>query len=125
MSNKPLVLLNAISVSMMPKGGLISITPITVEQAQAMLGRAVLDNNGYVSYIGHPSTAQALSTLLGVKVDVNRSQFTATSEATAIVASVMERLPEGKILTYEELMQLYQQGKIQLFKVIFIPQRGE
>lgn len=113
---EPVALLNAISTSMMPKGGIVVITPLTMEQA-----KATLQYYGFVSYIGHPATAQLLTTLLGINIPANRGQFIATTETIAIVVSILERLPEGKILGFEELMQLYKAGKIQFYRVFFQP----
>lgn len=111
-----IALLNAISISMMPNGGFITITPIDLAEARTLAQQA-----GVKSYIGHPATAQLVSTLLGVNVPANREMFIAKEPTVALVVAILERLPEGKILSFDELMQLYDSGKIRFYLVNFNP----
>ncbi len=113
---KKIVLLNAISVSMIPNGGGIVTNPISVEEAKKLVSEAPVE-----SFIGHAATAQLLSQLLGINVETNRAMFVAKEPAEAIIVSITERLPEGKVLTHEELQQLLQAGKIKLFKAVITP----
>jgi hypothetical protein len=62
--------------------------------------------DGFVSAVGHEGTAQILSQLLGVKVPVSRIQIRMNVGDKAVVFRVLTRLPEGKILTEEELKKL-------------------
>jgi hypothetical protein len=114
-SRDPVVLLNAISISMVPEGGTIEIRPISLEEVKRLV------QGGFQSYIGHPSTAQLLTTLLGVEVPVNRAMFVATAPTTAVVVSLLERLPEGKVLGPEEMQKLYEAGKVRFYLVVFRP----
>jgi hypothetical protein len=63
----------------------------------------LIANRETLSAIGHESTAQILSDLLGIDVPVNRIQFAQQEEQTALVFKLQGRPPEGKILTREEI----------------------
>jgi len=54
-----------------------------------------------VSYIGHLGTAQALETLLGIHVPLNRSQLKIQS-GEMLVFTLNKRLNEGEIITSVE-----------------------
>ena len=64
------------------------------------------------SVVGHEATAQVFSAILGSEIPVNRQQLT---DFTGIifVGQLMARLPEGKILSTEEMRQI----SIRWFKV--------
>ncbi|MGC8773074.1 MAG: STIV orfB116 family protein [Conexivisphaera sp.] len=60
-----------------------------------------------MSAIGHEATARALSTLLGVKVEVSRAQVFLHPGEEALVFALRQRLPEGQVLFSEfELNQI-------------------
>ena len=58
---------------------------------------------GLDSAIGHESTAQVMSELLGVKIPMNRQQFVQQAGQVALVFKLKGRPPEGSILTIEEI----------------------
>ncbi|MEM3872110.1 MAG: DUF1874 domain-containing protein, partial [Nitrososphaeria archaeon] len=58
------------------------------------------------SYIGHESTAQIVSDLLEAPVKANRAQISLNAGDSCYIFQLTQRLPEGKILTKEELEQL-------------------
>ena len=58
------------------------------------------------SAIGHESTAQVMSTLLGVEVPANRQMFEQQKGQMALVFKLNGRPPEGKILTSEEIEKI-------------------
>jgi hypothetical protein len=67
----------------------------------------LLQNYSFESAIGHEATAKFLSQLTGVEIPVNRIAVKMKQNDLAIVFRVLQRLPEGKILTETEL-QNYQ-----------------
>lgn len=71
-----------------------------------------------VSAVGHPATAQVLSTICGFPISANRVMITLQPGDTLLVFQILERLPEGKVLTASEVQQLVEQGKIAFFKVV-------
>jgi len=94
-------LCNAFSLSMIQKTpAAIGVWEVSLEQVKKLL------SNGFTSAVGHPSTAQLLTKLLGVNVPVNRVQVKLDDNTILVVFQLLARLPEGKILTEEELKQL-------------------
>jgi len=74
--------------------------PISVERA------AELVSGEFVSAVGHPATAEFLSKLLGVPVPTNRITAHMQPGDRALVLRLIERLPEGMVLTAEEMQTL-------------------
>jgi hypothetical protein len=80
--------------------GKYEYVPIDVEKTKHKL------EAGYVSAIGHEGTAKLLSTILGMEVPVNRVQIQMQPGDDAIVFQVLQRLPEGVVLTEEQLKKI-------------------
>lgn len=81
------------------------IGPVQLSDAKALLQKS------FVSAIGHESTAQFLSTLLEVPVNINRIRIEMQPGDQALVFRFMVRLEEGKVFNREEVMTLpYQLG---------------
>lgn len=78
--------------------GSYSLRAIDLEEAKALL-----EERGYESAIGHEATAQILTDLLGVPVSMNRVQYAQQPGDTALCFKLRGRPPEGKILTREEV----------------------
>ena len=73
-----------------------------------------------VSVIGHKSTAELVNAVCaesGVRVEPMRTQIKLTDRDTLLVVQVAERLPEGKVLTTEEVLKMYNEGKIEFYEV--------
>ena len=60
----------------------------------------------FVSAIGHEGTANLLFRLTGMPTPVSRVPIKMAVGDTAIVFRLLNRLPEGKILSEDELKQL-------------------
>jgi hypothetical protein len=91
----PIALLNT---SIATADGVYTLSTITLDQAKDLI-----KNREILSAIGHNSTAQILSDLLGIDILVNRIQFEQQEEQTALVFKLQGRPPEGKILSREEI----------------------
>ena len=74
--------------------------PITLEDAKRRL------TAGYVSAIGHEGTAKLLSFILGMEIPMNRAQIQMQPGDDAIVFQLLQRLPEGAVLTEEQLKKI-------------------
>jgi len=74
--------------------------PLTVEQAKAQL------NNGFTSAVGHAGTAEYISQKLDIVCAVNRTRVYMKPGDSALVFRVSERLPEGVVLSADELKVL-------------------
>ena len=68
--------------------------------------KKLLQKNDFVSAIGHQSTSEVLTELTGISIPVNRIQFSQKPGQTAIVFRLLGRIPEGKILSREEIEEI-------------------
>ena len=92
---------NAFSPSMLPDtpGG------VSVHFAELNLGKVkeLLNNGNFVSAVGHQSTADFISMLVGVSVPANRTSIKLQYGDELLVLQLMSRLPEGVVLSKEEV----------------------
>lgn len=71
--------------------------PMTPEEARARLAQ------GFVSAVGHQASASFLAALLNMDVACNRITVTMQPGDEALVLRLNGRLPEGKLLSAEEM----------------------
>lgn len=81
--------------------GIFEVRTIALEEAQKLA-----QNNELLSAVGHDSTAQIMTELLGVQVNVNRITFEQEIGQTALVFKLKGRAPEGVILSKEEIEKI-------------------
>jgi hypothetical protein len=74
--------------------GTYKLSNISLEQAQKLI-----NENEFISYIGHQATAEIISILLGTEVPMNRGQFKQEVGQKAIIFKLNSRLQEGQVLT--------------------------
>ena len=74
--------------------------PVSLDEAKVLL------QQGFISAIGHESTAQWLSTLLDQPVSVNRIRIEMQPGDQALVFRLMVRLEEGKVFNRDEVIAL-------------------
>ncbi len=65
-----------------------------------------LVRGGFVSAVGHPASAQFLAAQLGVEVPLNRVAIERQPGDRAVVLRLKGRLPEGAVLTAEQMRDL-------------------
>ncbi len=109
-----LFLSNSFSLGMVnpsPEGLTIKVRTLTLEETRDLL------KGGYTSAVGHQGTAQVLSLLLGTEVPSNRIAIRLSQEDSLIVFQLGVRLEEGRILSEEEVLSLYREGKASFFLV--------
>jgi len=87
--------------------GVFKYRTITLDEA-----RDLVQNNAFVSCVGHQATAELLTTLLETEIYYNRIQISVAPNDQILVCQLLVRLEEGKILTLQEMNELYAQGKI-------------
>jgi len=68
-----------------------------------------------ISAIGHQSTAQVLSKLLGFEVPAQRISIELDKGDVAIAFALDYRLPEGKVLPDEELKRIIDERKFSFY----------
>lgn len=88
-----------LNTSIITNPGSYEYKTIGLETAKSLLGFA----EGYVSHIGHESTAQIMSELLGIEVPMSRVPFAQEPRQLALVFKLNGRPPEGKILSRDEI----------------------
>lgn len=92
-----------LNTSIVTEDGTYSLKTITLQDAKDLLSKA----GGRVnSAVGHQSTADLLTTLLGVDVPVHRQQYAQAAGEVALVFKLNGRAPEGQILTHEEVEEI-------------------
>lgn len=108
-------LVNAFSLNMLPLvvGGevTIKVKRLTTNEFCEEL------RSGFISAIGHESTAFLISQLCNVPVSVNRQQIKIGDGEEALVMTVAIRLPEGKVLSQQKLEQYLRAEQIAFWKV--------
>ena len=83
--------------------GVFKITDLSLEQARQL---AMENKDNILSAIGHEATAQVMTTLLGVEVPTNRIVFAQEKGQKAIVLKMNGRIPEGVVLTVEDMEKI-------------------
>jgi hypothetical protein len=111
--------LSMIIPDLLDAGVVIKASPISLGEVRALL------KEGFVSAVGHESTAKVLSILLGTDVPFNRVQISVGKGDVIISFQFLIRLPEGKVLGEDEVLALYNEGKIKFFRVeVILPTGG-
>ena len=108
---------NAFSLNMLghplPQQGLtVRVRPMSLDEV-----REVLKSTSFTSAVGHASTAEIISLLVGIEVPANRAAISLSPEDKLIVFQIQVRLPEGVVLTRDEVLTLYQEGKASFVEV--------
>lgn len=107
-------LTNAISIGMF-----VDAVPVSLEIEEISVERvkAVLSKTRFESAVGHQGTADVLTKILDIEVKFERKQISATSGDLLIVFQLLERLPEGAVLSKEEVEDLVNRGKAKFYLV--------
>jgi len=89
------------NTSILPNDGIFSLATISEDEAKRWVAR-----KDWVSAVGHPGTAEVMSSLLGIEIPPNRVQVAFEVGDEALVFKLDCRLPEGKVLSVDELREL-------------------
>jgi hypothetical protein len=95
-----------------PEGLTLKVRPLSLEEVKGLL-----KEGDFVSAVGHQATAEVLNTLLGIPVEPNRVAITMREGDSLIVFQFKMRLEEGRILTKEEVQDLYNRGLASFYLV--------
>lgn len=98
----PIILANAFSINMLSGDALIRFEKLSEEQFAYQVN-TLSQNCPITSAIGHPATAQLVSAVLGQEIAMNRIPVRLEPGIYLFVIQVQGRLPEGKVLSLEEL----------------------
>ncbi|MEM3260091.1 MAG: DUF1874 domain-containing protein [Thermoplasmata archaeon] len=92
-------LANAFSLSMLKLPSVIYVREIPKE--------TIINMQDYItSIVGHEATANLLTKILGFEVKCNRVAVTLKKDDVVYVFQLLERLPEGQILTEDQLKNM-------------------
>lgn len=89
-----------LNTSIITAEGTFELKGITLEEAQKL---AKENKENILSAVGHQSTADILTELLGLEIPVNRINFIQETQQSALVFKLNGRAPEGVILSKEEI----------------------
>lgn len=88
------------NTTILPNDGIFHLREITENEALEWLQR------DFISAVGHEGTAKVMSQLLGIEIPNNRIMVQFDVDDEALVFKLDTRLPEGKVLSAEELENL-------------------
>lgn len=98
-----LMIINTFSPSMLAgPSTTVSFRQLTLVEARQLIRQTVAVS----SAIGHESTAVVFSQFLGIQLPANRVAMQLKYGDSALLGQLSGRLPEGKVLSSEELLQL-------------------
>jgi len=104
MATLPLALLNT---TIATTDGCYTIQTISLETAKSLVEDYLTTYGSELdSAVGHQSTADIMTTLLGVEVPMNRQMFEQQLGQEALVFKLNGRPPEGAVLTAEEIEEI-------------------
>ena len=88
-------------ISSQYRKGTVTVERITTDEA-----KQIVQSTDFVSVVGHEATAQLLTQLLGINIPANRIAVQMQKGDVGIHFVLKQRLPEGKVLSYDELKAL-------------------
>ncbi|MCX7634706.1 MAG: YddF family protein [Syntrophales bacterium] len=87
--------------------GTYKFDKLSIEEARILVQSAI-------SAVGHNGAAEALSRILGKKIETNRQEVHMEPGDIAVVFRILARLPEGAVLDADETLSLpYELGKLE------------
>ncbi len=98
-SSTPLLVL---ATSILTADGSYTLRSISIEEARDAVSNAM----SIESFVGHQSTADLMTRLLGVKINANRGSASQLIGQDALIWRLDVRLAEGRVLTDDELIGL-------------------
>jgi hypothetical protein len=124
--NKNFYLLNAFSPSMFADKESMSVyfQKLTVKKARDYFNYAQERGYNIISAIGHEGTARLLSQILNHDIPFDRKQISLSRFDCGLIITLAFRpedidlfvsLQEGRVYSYEELMELFAENKIVLY----------
>ena len=93
--------LGLLNTSILTEDGVYALTTISLAEAKELVSKNSLD-----SAVGHTSTAEIMTELLGIEIPVNRQNFRQEVGQQALIFKLNSRPPEGNILTRDEIEEI-------------------
>ena len=118
LENDRIVLANAFSINMLGREDVgLRFVKLTLEEVKYLVTGAIKRGKEIKSIIGHQSTAELMSNILGFKVEANREFYQMQDRDLLLVIQLKERLQEGQVLSKEEIEKKLEEGKIEFWAV--------
>ena len=95
----------------------ISVYKIHKEEFCTTLKKAEEDGT-LISEIGHESTVNLVNVLCGLGLKKNRIEIKLDEGDEAYVVIFSLRLEEGKVFSFEDIEQMYEEGKVCFYKIV-------
>ena len=100
-------MITILNTSILTNYGSFKYEPLTLEESKTLISM------GFESAVGHQSTCDILTILLGKEVKLNRILYSQEVDDVALVFKLKGRPEEGKILTVPEIETIgYEFGKL-------------
>lgn len=95
-------MLYLLNTTILTNTGLFRLSDISLEEVKSLIS----SNNGFTSGIGHQSTANIISSLIGADVPMNRINVYMEQGDKALCFKLDKRPEEGSILSVEQIQEL-------------------
>lgn len=102
MGSYPLAILNSLTVT---SDGTFTVRTVSENEALGIVNDAI-ETTGFKSYVGHESTAQIISTVLGLDVQATHAQLSQRVGQLALAFKLNGRPKPGVELNREELEEI-------------------
>lgn len=100
-------MITILNTSVLTNYGAYVYEPLTLNESKSLI------SGGFESAVGHQSTCDILSVLLGKEIKLNRVQYSQKAGDVALIFKLKSRSEEGKILTAEEIEKIgYEFGRL-------------
>ena len=99
----PMAVIYLMNTTVIPQGayGAWEIAPVSLPEVQALVQQEV-----FISAVGHQSTAEVISSLLGQDIQPNRIQVRPDRGDRFLCFRLLARAPEGAVLDREQIEEI-------------------
>jgi len=101
---------NGFSPSMLPLPAYVQFTNIDIKEFCEVVA------SGVQNAIGHQGTVDLVNSICGSSLKVNRISINALVGDNIYIVMLTTRLEEGKVLNKDEVMKMYNEGKVRFIR---------
>lgn len=92
-----------LNTTILTSTGVFEMYDVTLEEAKKIVNENFVDR---LSAIGHSATADVMTELLGIEIQVNRIQYLQKESDIVLCFKLKGRIEEGKILSREDIEKI-------------------
>ncbi len=111
--NNPIYIGNAFSLNMINPPSKIEVYPVSVKDWYNISREIEAYGIEFRSFMGHKSTTEVYNEIFGANLSTNRINVK-LDKGVIVVFQISERLPEGKILSKDEIQKLIDENKVSI-----------